>query len=339
LRKLPSQIAAVALSACLLAAALLASGCRHGRHGAQEFAYVSAAQAILRDHLAAVYEKSGVAKNGERVEVLDRERRFARVRTSSGAEGWVEQRNLVTQDVFDQFQKLARDEQKSPVQAAGITHNESNLHLAPGRDTDHLYQLNEGSKVSLLRRASAEKATSNASAKPGANKSAKAAPGLLEDWWLVRDSQQHVGWILSRMVDLDVPIEIAQYAEGQRMVASFVLNQVNDGDKKISQYLVLFTQPKEGMPFDFDQVRVFTWNVRRHRYETAYRERKLNGVLPVTVSQESFEKEGTLPVFVVHMKDEAGNITERKYKLNTPIVRRVLAPGEQKDVPKERHRG
>ncbi len=318
---------------------MLLIGCRHGRHGAQEFAYVSAAQVILRDHLAAVYEKSGVAKNGERVEILERERRFARVRTSSGAEGWVEQRNLVTQDIFDQFQKLALDEQKSPVQAAGITHNESNLHLDPGRDTDHLYQLNEGSKVSLLRRASTEKTTSNASAKPGASKSAKVAAVPLEDWWLVRDSQQHVGWILSRMVDLDVPIEIAQYAEGQRMVASFVLNQVNDGDKNISQYLVLFTQPKDGMPFDFDQVRVFTWNVRRHRYETAYRERKLNGVLPVTVSRENFDKEGTLPVFVVHVKDDTGNITERKYKLNTPIVRRVLPPGEQKDLPKQRTRG
>ena len=98
------------------------------------------------------------------------------------------------------------------------------------------------------------------------------------------------------------------------------------------QYLVLFTENKDGMPFDYNQVRVFTWNVRKHRYETAYRERNLNGVLPVTVSHETFDKEGDLPVFVVRVKDDAGNLTERKYKLNTPIVRRVLAPGEQKDV-------
>jgi hypothetical protein len=51
----------------------------------------------------------------------------------------------------------------------------------------------------------------------------------------------------------------------------------------------------------------------------------------VTVSHETFDKEGDLPVFVVRVKDEAGNVTERKYKLNTPIVRRVLAPGEQKE--------
>ncbi len=40
---------------------------------------------------------------------------------------------------------------------------------------------------------------------------------------------------------------------------------------------------------------------------------------------QNFEKEGDLPVFVLRVKDENGNVMERKYKLNTPIVRRVLA--------------
>jgi len=151
---------------------------------------------------------------------------------------------------------------------------------------------------------------------------------IIEDWWLVRDSHNRVGWVLARMIDLDVPLEVAQYAEGQRIVAFFVLNQVQDGDKKVAQYLTVLTEPKDGLTFDFNQIRVFTWNVRRHRYETAYRER-MEGVLPVTVSQENFEKEGVLPAFVLRVKDDNGNVTERKYKLNTPIVRRVLAPGEQ----------
>jgi hypothetical protein len=98
------------------------------------------------------------------------------------------------------------------------------------------------------------------------------------------------------------------------------------------------TEPKDGMPFDYNQVRVFTWNVRKHRYETAYREHGLNGTLPVTVSQENFDKEGNLPVFVLRVKDDSGNIAERKYKMNTPIVRRVLAPGEQKESPVGRKR-
>jgi hypothetical protein len=145
----------------------------------------------------------------------------------------------------------------------------------------------------------------------------------MEDWWLVRDPQAHVGWVLGRLIDLEVPLEVAQYAEGQRITACFVLNEVNDGDKKVPQYLMLLSEPKDGLEFDYNQARVFTWNVRRHRYETAYRERNLKGVLPVTVSHEDFGKEGDLPTFTLRVKDATGNIVERKYKMNTPIVRRV----------------
>jgi SH3-like domain-containing protein len=309
------------------------AGCNRGRGRVLEIAYVSGVQVNLRDHVAAVYEKTGVVKNGERVEVLDHDRRFAKVRTASGAMGWMEQRYLVGQDVFDQIQKLTTENQNDPVQAQGVTRNDTNLHVEPGRDTEHLYQISSGEKLSLLKRGTAEKpgavAPPSRSATPGGNQQEKreAAP-VIEDWWLVRDSNNRVGWVLARMVDVDVPLDVAQYAEGQRIVACFVLNQVKDGDKKVAQYLTALSEPKDGLPFDFNQIRVFTWNVKRHRYETAYRER-MQGVLPVTVAQETFDKEGLLPVFIVRVEDDNGNVTERKYKLNTPMVRRVLAPGEE----------
>jgi hypothetical protein len=57
------------------------------------------------------------------------------------------------------------------------------------------------------------------------------------------------------------------------------------------------------------------------------------------VSSENFEKEGVLPIFILRVKDDSGNVSERKYKLNTPIVRRVLAPGEQNQPqPTAKHR-
>jgi len=312
----------------------LLGGCNRGQTGGKEMAYVSAPQAFLRDQVAAVYNKAGTVKNGEAVQVLGRDRRFARVRTSGGAEGWLEQRYLVSQETYDAFQKLAEQTHNDPVQATAIAHNQSNIHLEPGRDAEHLYQIDQGAKVSLLKRASSEKPLPGGQAR-AVKEGATPPPPPMEDWWLVRDDQGHVGWVLGRMLDVDVPIEIAQYSEGQRLVASFVLDHVRDDDKQVAQYLVLFTENKDGMPFDYNQVRVFTWNVRKHRYETAYRERNLNGILPVTVSHENFDKEGDLPVFVVRVKDEAGNVTERKYKLNTPIVRRVLAPGEQKEASRQ----
>jgi len=308
-----------------------------------EVAYVSAPQAALRDQVAAIYNRVGNVKNGERVEVLDHEKRFARVRTGSGIEGWIEQRFLVDQKTFDAVQKLTEENKGDPVQAPGVLRNDTNLHVTPGRDTEHLYLLASGAKVAILRRATAEKQPGAAPAprlgtKPGAK--AVAAP-VLEDWWLVRDDQGRVGWVLARMVDVDVPLDIAQYAEGQRFVAFFVLDQVPDNDKgvqkQVPQYLCVLTEPHDGLPYDFDQVRVFTWNARKHRYETAYREHGLDGILPVTITKENFDKEGTLPVFILRVKGEAGNVSERKYKLNTPIVRRVLAPGEANPRVSSRH--
>jgi len=319
--------------ALAMAAIFLLPACSRGRHRVIEVAYVSAPQVGLRDQVAAIFNRVGNVKNGERVEVMEREKRFARVRTASGIEGWIEQRYLVDQKTFDSLQKLTADHQNDPPQAPGVLRNETNMHVTPGRDTEHLYQLASGAKVVILERATAEKQPGAAPQPKGTKPGAKAAAGpVLEDWWLVRDALGRVGWVLARMVDVDVPLDIAQYAEGQRFVAFFALNEVPDSDKgvqkQVPQYLCVLTDPHDGLPYDFDQVRVFTWNTRKHRYETAYREHGLDGVLPVTTSKENFDKEGSLPVFVLRVKDGAENVTERKYKLNTPIVRRVLAPGE-----------
>ncbi|MFZ1156420.1 MAG: SH3 domain-containing protein [Candidatus Sulfotelmatobacter sp.] len=344
----PANTYRVVLAVVLTAALVALPACNRRGRRVLEVAYVSAPQASLRDQVAAAYNRVGTVKNGERLEVIDHEKHFSRVRTAAGLEGWIEQRYLVDQKTYDAIQKLTQENQADPVQAPGILRNDTNLHVTPGREAEHLYQLASGAKVSILKRGTAEKqvgASANAmparTVKPRGN--APAGPAL-EDWWLVRDSQGRVGWVLSRMVDVDAPLDIAQYAEGQRIVAFFELNEVDDTDKgvqkKVGQYLCILTEPHDGLPYDFDQLRVFTWNTRKHRYETAYREHGLNGVLPVTVTHEDFDKEGNLPVFIVRVKDDAGNVTERKYKLNTPIVRRVLAPGEQKQAPRAatRHR-
>jgi SH3-like domain-containing protein len=330
-------------AAAFLLATLLLPGitsCNRRGHHVLEVNYVSAPQAGLRDQVSTVYNRVGTVKNGERVEVLEREKRFARVRTAGGIEGWIEQRYLVDQRIYDSVQKLTQDNLADPLQAPGVLRNDTNMHLIPGRETDHLYQLSAGAKISILKRGTAEKPGSSAPASKPARSGGKTSTGpALEDWWLVRDAQNRVGWVLSRMVDVDVPLDIAQYAEGQRVVAFFVLNQVEDpekegADKKVSQYLCAITEAHDGLPYDYDQVRVFTWNVKKHRYETAYRERGLNGILPVTVTSENFDQEGPLPVFILRVKDDNGNVSERKYKLATPMVRRVLAPGEQKEAPK-----
>lgn len=312
----------------MLGVVFLLAGCRRGSEKPREFGYVAVSQVALRDRVATVYNKTGVVKNGEPVEILERSKRFVRVRSPRNEEGWVEQRYLVSQQVCDGFRKLASQHASKPVQAPAATRADVNMHLTPERESEHLYQLKEGEKVELLLRGTSEKPVPQGAVPPPQAPRKKQEGPPMEDWWLVRDSRRRVGWVLARLVDIDIPLDVAQYAEGQRIVAYFVLNRVDDGDKKVLQYLVALTEPRDGLPFDYNQVRVFTWNLKRHRYETAYRERRLPGALPIRVGTQPFGKEGTLPVFLLRLKDESGNIVDRTYKLNGVMVRRLLAPGE-----------
>jgi uncharacterized protein YgiM (DUF1202 family) len=367
----------------LLLVLICAASCKHGGSiSGGEIMYVSAPNGNLRDHVSTVYTRVGSVKNGDRVEIIERQKRFVRVRTDQKLEGWIELRALVPREVFDQLQQLAKDNRATPVEGHGVTRVELNMHVTPGRETDTLYQLVENSKVEMLKRSTTGRATpeeiaakktaaiakaageqaklnprkksSRAAARAGqtppnppppsapttpvpAAQSTTAAvlqeeakPKPMDDWWLVRDQQGRVGWVLARMVDLDIPLDVAQYAEGQRIQAAFVLNTVQDEEKgAIQQYLVLLNENKDGIPYDFNQVRVFTWNLKRHRYETGYREHFIIGYFPVKVSTEDFGKEGTMPVFAIRKQNADGSITERKYRVIGNIVRQVLAPGEQ----------
>jgi SH3-like domain-containing protein len=376
----------LSLPFALLLVLLFAASCKHGGPiGSGEIMYVSAPQANLRDHVATVYNRVGTVKNGDRVEVLERQKRFVRVRTGQKVEGWVELRALVPRETYDQFQQLSKENLGIPVEGHAVTRVELNMHVTPGRETDTLYQLPENSKVDLLKRSTTGRATPEEIAAKRAAALAKATgeqakltprkqakpiarpaqtqaaptpapsaaqspapaasqpkpatpsapveepqPKPMDDWWLVRDQQGRVGWVLARMVDLDIPLDVAQYAEGQRIQAAFVLNTVQDEEKgAVKQYLVLLNENKDGIPFDFNQVRVFTWNLKRHRYETGYREHFIIGYFPAKVSTEDFGKEGTMPVFTIRKQTADGTISERKYRVIGNIVRPVIAPGEQ----------
>jgi hypothetical protein len=327
-----------------------------------EYGYVTAPTLALRDRVAAVYNKVAFLNNGDRVRILERStnKRFVRVRSDAGQEGWVPQRYLATQEVYDSFAKLAQQHAGKTSQATAITRRVVNMHDTPARDGPTLYQLKEGERLELLQRTATPREKPKAApapkpepsqveeekdkakegededsppppaakASPAAKGKATAAAGPavpMEDWWLVRDSRKRAGWMLGRMLDVEIPLEVAVYAEGQRIVASYVLSEVPEkggpADKLVPQYLVLMTENKDGLPYDFNQARVFTWNQKRQRYETAYRER-LVGELPFRAGKE----EGN-PYFVLNVRDAEGKPTPRKYRMNGVMVRRVVEPG------------
>lgn len=106
------------------------------------------------------------------------------------------------------------------------------------------------------------------------------APVPADDWALVRTRQGQVGWVLTSRLYMSIPDEVAQYAEGHRITSYFSLGELRDGDQ-IKHHWLWTTLSQTAQPYDFDSFRVFIWNLRRHRYETAYIQRRVKGYLPV----------------------------------------------------------
>jgi hypothetical protein len=130
-------------------------------------------------------------------------------------------------------------------------------------------------------------------------------PVHLEDWSLVRTKDGKAGWVLSRMLNMTIPDEVAQYAEGHRITSYFPLGKVQDGDTEKRHWLWT-TISGNGLPYEFDSFRVFIWALRRHRYETAYIMRNVKGYYPVEA------KAGESPSFALILENEDG----KRYKYN-----------------------
>jgi SH3-like domain-containing protein len=303
-------------SAICIAWLMALSGCTRLReHAKPEMVYVVAKQTYLRDRVAAVSNRVALVSNGQALEVVEHGRRFIRTKTSKGEVGWIEDHMVIDQATYDQFAALQQQHARDPVVATGVLRDDLYLHAKPGRDTDRFYLLPENQKLQLLLRAYVPKPAAPQGLLPAPHpaagpkgKKVAVTPGEpavpMEDWWLVRDTQGQVGWLLSRRLDVDVPDEIGGYSEGQKIVGAYVLTKVYDPestlpDKMVPEYVSVTNAFKDGLPYDFDQVRVFTWNVKKHRYETAYRQRNIEGYLPVTISANKNPQGLSIPVFTI----------------------------------------
>ena len=350
---------------CAICVALMTalSGCTRLReHAKPEMVYVVAKQTYLRDRVAAVSNRVALVSNGEPLEVVEHGRRFLKTKTSKGEVGWIEDHMVIDQATYDQFAALRQQHAHDPVVATAVLRDDLYLHVKPGRETDRFYLLPENQKLQLLVRASVPKPeapqgfltpTHPAAGTTKGRKAAKPGPDTpaMEDWWLVRDSSGQVGWLLARRMDVDVPDEIGGYSEGQKIVGAYVLTKVYDPDsslpdKLVPEYISVTNAYKDGLPYDFDQVRVFTWNVKKHRYETAYRQRNIEGYLPITIGQNKTAKGDSLPEFsVIVATSDAVTVdpltgaarpaqtATLTYQLESGMVKRVTPTGVPGQTP------
>jgi hypothetical protein len=357
---LPSSPQLVVLL-CLLS---FVSGCSRFHKQLNETVYVSARQMYLHDRVAAVSNRVAQVVNGQQLEVLEHGRRFLKVKTQKNEIGWIEEHAVIDAKSYEGFAQLAVQHQQDPIVATATVRDDVYLHNLPGRETEHFYLLPGNTKVQLLARASVPKVTPatlapvprpavpSAQVKPaqrtaspstGASQ-AKAAPLVptpkpappaqdlppiaMEDWWLVRDAKGHFGWLLAGRVDVDVPDEVAAYAEGQRMVGAYILTKINDdeattSDHQVPEYVTVLTPIQPGLPFDFDQVRVFTWSVKRHRYETAFRLHTIQGFLPVKVGSQPGPG-GNVPAFSIQIANSPNLAIDPATGITRPAAMRTI---------------
>jgi hypothetical protein len=324
--------------------------------------YIGERSVTLWSGIAQVREPLNSLHYGERVEIVARHNDNTKVRTSSGEVGWIDARSLMEPELWQRSAALLSQAQSLTVQARGRTKVATNLRVEPGRTQPRLYQFARGNPVEVVARTIAD-VTQSSDEKEAPNNSADAKK---EEWLLVRglatrppgennaraqytttqpgdQSTPIAGWIIGRFVELDLPDPVREGTSSAnvRPVAWFELNSVADPSGPKPQYLVAATRGPEGQPCDFTILRVYTWNPRKSRYETAYIENNLCGQLPVHVGKSPKGE----PEFRFHTKDgpaqggspkarstadsSANNSgDERVYRLMQTVIRRIHQEGE-----------
>jgi len=309
----------------ILLGLLLGCGGETKREPALGEAFVGPASLTIRQELGARSPAVATAAHGERLEIIRTRRRFVKVRTSAGVEGWTDSLLLLSPEQMAEIRRVSRQSSNLPSQGKATVYSTLHVHIKPDRQSTWFTQVTEKQIVDVLARRLAPRAAGEspksglvlpapkAPAKKPPKPPAKIPPPPLpkppkppidwldlshsnepppkqepqptpkpvpmDDWNLIRTSDGKVGWVLARMLVMAIPDEVAQYSEGRRITSYFSLGTVQDDDV-VKHHWVWTTLSDSTAPYDFDGFRVFIYSLRHHRYETAYKERDLQGYYP-----------------------------------------------------------
>ena len=316
------------LSIIAAAAAFSLTACSGGpeRQSSIGEAFAGPSTLTLRKDIDVKSPAVGTAHHGDRLEIMAKHRRWYRVRTPKGVEGWTDDRELLDTGQMNRLRDLSKETAGLPSQGVATTFDTLNLHTEPNRLSPSFLQVKEGEKFDVIAhrvlartalpkrelvpqktKVRPEKKVKKSSVPPPPEPAAPALPtdwvalskersrapeeemteAAKDDWTLIRAHDGQSGWVLTGRIYLAIPDEVAQYAEGHRITSYFSLGKVQDGDQKKDIWLWT-TSASLGEDHDFDGYRVFTWSLKHHRYETAFIQRREQGFFPVLAKQANF---------------------------------------------------
>lgn len=319
---------------------------------------IVARRAAIRSSTAVVAADLLQVNRGDTVDILEaqdvqdptdnsKKERWLRVRANDqdSTEGWIESRNVMTDDVLENAKKLAEEDKDVPTQASGQLRASSNLRLSPDRTGNEniMMRLDSGSSFDIVGWKRVPKSKSSEAIEsdiaPKAGSAQQGTRGNKSDqenqpeesnelWYKVRlpssISPAPAGWIYGKQVELKVPSDIIFYRTGREFVAWQRLDgevaEYEGSSKgkdaareaKPGSWVILekssSNQPRTLDEPDFDRIYVLGYDKRDQEHYTAYRSPDLKGYLPFRIGGRPDNK-----TFTIRVQDANGPVNEVQY--------------------------
>ncbi len=316
-------------TAVVLAAAAL-SGCSQSQDRAPAIgqAFAGPATLNLRKEIDPKSPVVGVAHHGDPLEITAQHRRWYKVRTKKGAEGWTEDRELLDTAQMERLRSLAKETAGLPSQGTATSFDTLNVHTEPNRLSASFIQVKEGEKFDVIAHRVLARTTTlpkrelvrpkaKATAPPKKEKKSgvpppppPAPPPLPRNWVELSKEMARIpeeqlppaakdDWTLIRTRDGESGWVLTSrvYMSIPDEVAQYaeghrITSYFSVGkvrDGDLTKDIWLWTTAEGlGEDHDFDGYRVFTWSLKHHRYETAFIQRREYGYFPVLAKQGEF---------------------------------------------------
>jgi hypothetical protein len=355
---------------------IIAGGCST-LAGKEDTGVVIARRAQVRSSTAVVAADLKEVVRGDVLEVLDSTtvqdtgERWLRVRTrdAEGTEGWIEARNIISQEMVERSRQLSKEDEGVPAQASGQLRASTNIRFSPDRNGNDniLMKLESGARFDIigwkrvprpksLETTEGDDAPKAGAAAPGTSKRArdkeepKEPEEVNELWFKVRlpssISPAPAGWVFGKQVELTVPSDIIFYRTGREFVAWQRLDgedaehaRATPKDKDAAKDVrpgswVILEKSSTGNTNsvdspDFDRIYVLGYDKDRQEHYTAYRSHDLEGFLPLRI-----DRNGDNKIFTVKALSD-GQLKDIRFKAYTN-ERGLLKVESLDDLPRSR---